>query len=72
MESFKKVCIDIKSKLRLHLFKRGVYISKYNNKVTISELLFEVVQQEKLHQWTDEEIIITIKELAEPLATKSL
>jgi len=34
--------------------------------------LFEVIQQKELHQWTDKEIIVTIKELAEPLITVAL
>src|SRR6266568_9116990 len=72
MESFKKICTNIKSKLQRHLLKRGVYIGRYNSRVTVSKLLFEVVQQEKQHQWTDKEIVATIKELAEPLATKTL
>ena len=41
MKNFKKIYIDIKSKLQIHLFKKGVYISKYNNKVAISKLLFK-------------------------------
>ena len=43
VESFKKICIDIKSKLQRHLLKRGIYIGKNSNKVTISELLFKVI-----------------------------
>src|SRR6266702_8162919 len=72
MESFKKIPTDLRSKLRRHLLKRGVYVGKYSKRVTISKRLFEVTQQEELHQWTDEEIVATIKELAEPLATRVL
>ena len=72
MESFKKIYIDLRSKLQRHLLKRGVYIGKHSNRVTISERLFEVIQREELYQWTDKEIMATIKELAEPLATKVL
>src|SRR6266702_5152280 len=72
MESFKKIPTDLRSKLRRHLLKRGVYVGKYSKRVTISERLFKVTQQEELHQWTDEEIVVTIKELAEPLATRAL
>jgi len=43
VESFKKIRIDIRSKLRRHLLKRGVYIGKYNSRVTISKLLFKVI-----------------------------
>ena len=56
MESFKKIRTETRSKLRKHLLKRGVYIGKHSNRVNISELLFEVIQQEELHQWTDKDI----------------
>ena len=72
MESFKKIRTDFRSKLRRHLLKRGVYVGKHSNRVTISERLFKVIQWEELHQWTDKEIIATIKELAEPLITRAL
>ena len=72
VESFRKICTDIRSQLRKHLLKRGVYIGRHNSRVTVSELLVEVIQQDDLHQWTDEEIVVTIKELAEPLATRAL
>ena len=43
VESFKKIYSDIKSKLQRHLLKRGVYVGRYNSRVTISKLLFEVL-----------------------------
>jgi len=43
VESFKKICIDIRSKLRRHLLKRGIYVGKHNNRVTISKQLFKVI-----------------------------
>jgi hypothetical protein len=72
VESFKKIRTETRSKLRRHLLKRGVYVGQHSNRVTISELLFEVIQQEELHQWTDEDIETTIKELAEPMHTRAL
>ena len=49
VESFRKIHIETRSKLRRHLLKRGVYIGKHSNRVNISELLFEVIQREELH-----------------------
>jgi hypothetical protein len=72
VESFKKIRTETRSKLRRHLLKRGVYVGQHSNRVTISELLFEVIQREELHQWTDEDIKTTIKELAEPMHTRAL
>ena len=43
VESFKKIRTDLRSKLRRHLLKRGVYVGKHSNRVTISERLFEVI-----------------------------
>ena len=38
----------------------------------IYELLYKVLQQEEQPKWTDGDIELTIKELAEPLLTKVL
>ena len=43
MEGFKKICTEFRFKLQRYLFKRGIYIGKNSNRVTISELLFEVI-----------------------------
>ena len=72
VESFKKICNNVKSKLQKHLFKRGVYINKNSNRVTLSELLYEVLQQEEQPKWIDKNIELTIEELAELLLTRVL
>jgi hypothetical protein len=46
-ESFKKIRTDIRSKLRKHLLKRGVYVGKNSNRVPIYELLYKVLQEEE-------------------------
>lgn len=38
VESFKKIRTDIRSKLRRHLLKRGVFVGKHSNRVTITFL----------------------------------
>ena len=43
IKDFKKIRTDLKSQLRRHLLKRGVYVGKCSNRVTISEQLFEVI-----------------------------
>jgi hypothetical protein len=43
VESFKKIHTDLRFKLRRHLLKRGVYVGKRSNRVTISKQLFEVI-----------------------------
>ena len=43
MENFKKIYIDIKSKLQRYLLKRGVYIGKNSNRVIIFKQLFKVI-----------------------------
>jgi hypothetical protein len=62
----------MRSNLRKHLLKRGVYVGKHGARATISDLLYEVTKQEEQHQWTDEDIEATIKELAEPMHTRAL
>ena len=63
---------DIKSKLQRHLLKRGIYVGRRTSRITISKLLFEVIQKEEQHQWINKDIIATIKELVEPLASRAL
>ena len=43
VESFKKIRTDIRSKLRRHLLKRGVYVGRRTSRITVSELLFKVI-----------------------------
>ena len=49
VESFKKIRTDIRFKLRRHLLKRGVYVGRRTSRITVSELLFEVTQEEEQH-----------------------
>ena len=42
-ESFKKIHANIRSKLQKHLLKRGIYIGKNSNQVTIYKLLYKVL-----------------------------
>jgi hypothetical protein len=72
VEHFKKIRQDMRSSLRKHLLRRGVYVATHNNRATLSDVLYEVTKQEDEHQWTDEEIEATIKELAEPMHTRAL
>jgi hypothetical protein len=44
VESFKKICTNIRSKLQKHLLKKGIHIGKNSNRVPIYELLYEVLQ----------------------------
>jgi hypothetical protein len=58
--------------LRSHLRGRGVYVAPNNKRTTIAQTLFDVIAEEEQHQWTDEDIKATIKELAEPMHTRAL
>ena len=72
VEHFKKIRQDMRSSLRKHLLRRGVYVATHNNRATLSDVLYEVTKQEDEHQWTDEEIEATIKELAGPMLSAKL
>ena len=39
---FKRIYFKLRVKLRIHLLKRGVYITIYNNRYTLLEVLFDV------------------------------
>jgi len=55
-DSFKLLRRGTRTKLRLHLIKRGDYVAPYNNRYPISDSLFNVVNQEEQHEWTDQEL----------------
>ena len=38
---------DTKAKLQKHLLKRGVYITKHNTRITLSNILFDIIQKEE-------------------------
>ena len=35
--------LDTKAKLQKYLLKKGVYITKYNTKITLSNILFNII-----------------------------
>ena len=35
--------LDTRAKLRKHLFKRGVCVAKYNARITLSNVLFNII-----------------------------
>jgi hypothetical protein len=72
VENFRTIRTDMRSNLRKHLLKRGVYVGKHGARATISDLLYEVTKQEEEHQWTDKDIKATIKELAGLMHTRAL
>jgi hypothetical protein len=52
-----------RAKLQTHLLKRGVYIATHNNKYTLSKVLFDLLQEEEPHKWTDKELITALIEV---------
>ena len=39
--------LDTRAKLQKHLFKRGVCVAKYNTRITLSNILFNIIQEEE-------------------------
>ena len=35
--------LNTKAKLQKHLVKKGVYITKYNTRITLSNILFDII-----------------------------
>jgi hypothetical protein len=71
IDDFKKMRSDTRAKLRTHLLKRGVYVGTHNSRYTLSEALFDFLQEEEPHNWTDEELIATLSEV-KPMITVTL
>ena len=43
LEDFRKIHLDTRAKLRKHLLKRGVCITKHNARITLSNILFNII-----------------------------
>jgi hypothetical protein len=63
---------DTRAKLRKHLLKRGVCIAKHNTRITLSNILFDIIQEKEQREWTNEDLIAAINEIKGPLNTGSL
>jgi hypothetical protein len=70
-ENFKTLRNDTRAKLRLHLLKRGVYVPPYNNRYPISDALVATLNEEEQHDWTDQELVETLK-IVRPMITVAL
>jgi hypothetical protein len=60
--TFKKVGTRPLQLLRNTLRSRGVYIQKNDKHNTLAEVLYNTLQEEEQHQWTEDEIISAISE----------
>jgi hypothetical protein len=45
--NFKRIHANTRAKLRIYLLKKRVYIVIYNNRHSLSEVLFDFLQEEK-------------------------
>ncbi|KAI0994324.1 hypothetical protein K3495_g13858, partial [Podosphaera aphanis] len=76
--TFSQVKLRTQQVLRDCLRSRGVYISKNSKRKTISQTLFDCLQEEEQHEWTDQNLDDILKEnydlkspkLARRLATR--
>ena len=71
VESFKKIYTNVRFKLQKHLLKRGVYIGKNSNQVTIYKLLYKVLQQEEQYIQTNNKLADTLVKIT-PMIIVSL
>ena len=47
-------------------------VAKYNTKITLFNILFNIIQKEEQCEWTNKDLITAINEIKEPLNTGSL
>ncbi|RDW75512.1 hypothetical protein BP6252_06654 [Coleophoma cylindrospora] len=69
--TFKKLRVDVRAKLRIHLLQRGVYVDKPNAQHPLAAVLHDVLLEEEPHDWTDDELAAALKEVS-PLITIAL
>ncbi|RKF60480.1 hypothetical protein OnM2_050041 [Erysiphe neolycopersici] len=70
--AFGKVKTRSIQQLRLCLDSRGVFISKNDKRTTISQTLFQCLQEENPHQWTLDEINAAANSLSLPIKSPQL
>jgi hypothetical protein len=63
VEHFKLINPRRRAALRTNLLQRGVFVPRHHTRSTLSDVLFQVVQQEEFHKWTDQELEDTFREL---------
>ena len=49
-----------------------MYIAKYNTKITLFNILFNIIQEKEQYEWTNKDLITAINKIKGPLNTKSL
>ena len=64
--------LDTRAKLQKHLLKREVCIAKHNTKITLSDILFNIIQEKEQHKWTNKDLIVAINKIKGLLNTKGL
>ncbi|KAL4861316.1 hypothetical protein BDV12DRAFT_69763 [Aspergillus spectabilis] len=72
VKHFKQINPRRRAALRTNLLQRGVFVPKHDSRFILSNALFEVVQQEEFHEWTDEELKAALEELDSPMTTAML
>jgi hypothetical protein len=70
VEAFQNLRTDTRAKLRVHLLQRGVYVQAHSKNLSIGKTLFNVLQEDTAHQWTDQELAQTADKL--DILSKSL
>ena len=63
---------DTRTKLQKYLLKKEVCIAKYNTRITLSDILFNIIQEEEQYKQTNKDLITAINKIKGPLNTKSL
>jgi hypothetical protein len=56
---------------RLHLLKGGVYVAPYDNRYPLADVLFNVLNEEEQHKWTDQELSEALVQM-KPMASIAL
>ena len=64
--------LDTRAKLQKHLFKKGVCVAKHNARITLSDILFNIIQKEEQYEWTNKDLITAINKIKGLLNTRNL
>jgi hypothetical protein len=50
-----------RTRLRNHLLRGGVYVKSWSKNTTLADTLYEAINEETQHEWTNQEILDSLK-----------
>jgi hypothetical protein len=59
--NWRKMSTPARTRLRNHLLRGGVYVKSWSKNTTLTDTLYEAINEETQHEWTNQEILESIR-----------